>query len=91
MSYAKMKAKRPGMKPCDKCLENSWKYTFIEGVITATCQHCSHEVSWQKKKAPLTPEKIRAREKQMQPVSLHDLYVPTPEVPGRELKDPWDD
>ncbi len=94
MSYAKMKAKRPEMKPCDRCLENSWKYTFIEGVITATCQHCAHEISWQKKKAKFTPEgpdQIRRRERLMQTVNLHHLYVPGQDPVDREGKLPWDD
>ena len=91
MSYAKMKAKRPEMKPCDRCLENNWKFTFIEGVITATCQNCAHEVSWQKKTSPLTPEQLRQREKRMQPVSLHHLYIPGQDPVDREGKLPWDD
>jgi hypothetical protein len=48
------------MRPCEKCLENSWSYEFTretliegsKGTVTATCKHCGHEVqfqSWKKK------------------------------------------
>ncbi len=34
------------MSPCQKCLENYWKYEFIDGWIKATCQICSNEVEF---------------------------------------------
>ena len=38
------------MKPCNKCLENYWSFKKIDNIITATCQHCGNEVSFEKKK-----------------------------------------
>lgn len=38
------------MRPCDKCLENNWKFEQLEdNFVRATCQMCSHEVEWQAK------------------------------------------
>lgn len=36
------------MRPCDKCLENNWKFKVEDGWCFATCI-CGHEVEWQLK------------------------------------------
>jgi hypothetical protein len=49
------------MRPCDRCLENRWKYAVEEGVVTATCQSCAHEVQFparRKPQRPIRPEKL---------------------------------
>lgn len=38
------------MYSCQKCLENSWSYTYIEGMVIATCKFCSHVVEFPSKK-----------------------------------------
>lgn len=38
------------MRLCDKCLENNWKYEYIDGYIRAICQNCGHEVEFPSKK-----------------------------------------
>ena len=39
------------MQPCDRCLENVWKFEHVDdGFIRAICQMCAHEVEWQGKK-----------------------------------------
>lgn len=40
------------MRPCGKCFENNWKYLKLDGenIVTATCQNCGNEVSWEIKK-----------------------------------------
>ncbi len=44
------------MHPCDECLENRWRYEFVDGWITATCQGCANEVMFQKqRKGPTKP------------------------------------
>lgn len=35
------------MRPCEKCLENNWKFQNIENLVKATCQMCGHEVEWE--------------------------------------------
>lgn len=35
------------MKPCKKCLENNWKFEFIDGWIKATCQNCENEIEFE--------------------------------------------
>lgn len=34
------------MRPCERCLENKWTYVYVDGWVTATCEHCGHEVMW---------------------------------------------
>lgn len=34
------------MRVCDKCLENNWKYDFIDGWIHATCNFCGNEIEF---------------------------------------------
>lgn len=34
------------MRPCDKCLENNWRFERIENVIRATCNLCGSEVEF---------------------------------------------
>ena len=38
------------MRNCSKCLENNWKYEYIDGWIVATCQECGNEVEFPAKK-----------------------------------------
>lgn len=38
------------MRPCEKCLENNWKFEKIETIVRATCQMCGHEVEWEPRK-----------------------------------------
>jgi len=40
------------MKPCNKCLENSWTFESIDGmIVNATCKLCGYEVSFMTKRA----------------------------------------
>lgn len=34
------------MSRCEKCLENNWRFEYIEEWIRATCQYCGHEVEF---------------------------------------------
>lgn len=38
------------MYPCNKCLENSWSFDKIEGIVKATCNLCGNEVEFEPKK-----------------------------------------
>lgn len=39
------------MRPCDKCLDNNWRFEKLDGgYIRATCNGCGYEVEWQTKK-----------------------------------------
>lgn len=38
------------MRACDKCLENNWAYKVDEAWITATCNACAHEVTWERRR-----------------------------------------
>lgn len=38
------------MNPCNKCLDNYWKYEYNEGYIIATCQMCGNEIMFMSKK-----------------------------------------
>lgn len=49
------------MRPCDRCLENRWTFAVAEGVVTATCQSCAHEVQFaarRKPQRPIDPKKL---------------------------------
>jgi hypothetical protein len=48
------------MKPCDKCLENNWKFKYNDGYVQATCEHCGHYVEFKSRPKHNTPvnEKI---------------------------------
>lgn len=49
------------MSPCTRCLESQWSYAHAEGIVTATCKLCGHEVSWQTAKAKRAADpKVRA-------------------------------
>jgi hypothetical protein len=54
-----------GMRPCDRCLENNWQYDVPDPctVVTATCQHCGHEVQFLTKRGrrQMEKEKVKAR------------------------------
>jgi len=45
------------MRPCEKCLENEWKYQKIDNIVRATCQLCGYEVEWE----PREQSEIRCR------------------------------
>lgn len=46
------------MQPCNKCLENNWKFIYEEGLVTATCQNCGNEITFPvKRKRSVTIEK----------------------------------
>ena len=38
------------MNFCEKCLENNWKYAFIDGWIIATCVICGNVVEFPSRK-----------------------------------------
>lgn len=38
------------MYACQQCLENNWKFKYIDGWILATCQECGFEVEFEAKK-----------------------------------------
>lgn len=38
------------MRPCERCLENSWKYKVVEGYVIATCLLCGYEMDFPTKK-----------------------------------------
>ena len=42
------------MFACNKCLENNWKYEYLEGYIRATCLICDNEVEFPSKKLKRT-------------------------------------
>lgn len=82
------------MMPCERCMENRWRFLFNEGVVTATCQHCEREVSFtsQKYKRKCAKRAIPAAEDpRCVPFNLHDRYVPWA---SGEFRDPnalpWD-
>lgn len=35
------------MRPCENCLENNWKYEYINGYIRAICNNCGYEVEFE--------------------------------------------
>lgn len=35
------------MRPCEKCLENNWKFEHVEDIVRATCQLCGYEVEFE--------------------------------------------
>lgn len=42
------------MRACDNCLENNWSYSYEESWVTAVCNLCGHEVTWETvKKLPI--------------------------------------
>lgn len=44
------------MRPCSKCLENSWSYELPDAVtVRATCKLCGHEVEF-------SPAKLQCKE-----------------------------
>ena len=45
------------MSPCQKCLENSWRYEYNEGWIKAICDFCENEVEFASKKLKKQLEK----------------------------------
>jgi hypothetical protein len=49
------------MYSCNQCLENNWKYEYIDGWIRATCQMCSFEVEFlsRRQKKFLRGDKIK--------------------------------
>lgn len=57
------------MRPCDRCLENRWKFRLDETcdpkIVIATCLNCENEVSFAaKRKRPdwaLQPHQLKAR------------------------------
>ena len=40
------------MRPCERCLENNWRYEKIDGWIRATCRMCDYVVEWELKPEP---------------------------------------
>jgi len=46
------------MQNCKKCLEDKWKFEFIEGWIRATCQICGYEVEFMSRKLKKKQAKI---------------------------------
>jgi RNase P subunit RPR2 len=62
------------MRPCTKCLEWNWRFSFDDQtrIVTATCQSCEAEVSFPAQKRntrPIDPKRLQA-------VSLAHRYVP---------------
>jgi hypothetical protein len=74
------------MQGCNKCLENSWSFKFVEGIITATCQHCDNEVSFAAKKTHRTPHKSSRRASHLNPPQT-DAYLR--QDPGDDGLAPW--
>lgn len=76
------------MRPCSKCLENQWKFSFDDAtrIVTATCKYCDSEVSFpakSKHSRPIDPKKLV-------PVSMHHAYVPGGRPVDRPDCAPWD-
>lgn len=38
------------MNACNNCLENDWSFELIEGWVRATCNNCSNEIEFPKRK-----------------------------------------
>lgn len=68
------------MRPCSKCLENSWKYELPDSVtVRATCQLCGHEVEF-------------ATKKSKKPAKVHAPFVPhftREEIESQDGPLPW--
>lgn len=45
----KVKRHKSKMRACEKCLENNWKYEYIEGYVRAECECCGYEVEFKAK------------------------------------------
>jgi hypothetical protein len=73
------------MRPCNRCLESSWKYEFNEGLITATCQRCGAEVSFLSRKQKNAKNRMK---NYVQPPPVFYPGFNTPGVPAATQPDP---
>ncbi len=86
--------KKNKMGQCGNCLENNWTFEFNDGLVTATCKWCEHQVQFEggvrknrAKKAYLNRQAARVTES----VNLHHRFIAPgagPERPAHIL--PWD-
>lgn len=62
------------MRACNRCLENRWAYEVTEGIVTATCQSCAHEVQFAAKK------KRRRQRPEYEQRQSESVSVPNPNL-----------
>ncbi len=70
------------MRPCKKCLENSWSFQLLDNAyIRATCKSCGADVEW-------TSEKLQRKKNKVYPP-----FVPifsAEEIRNQPGPPPWD-
>jgi len=49
------------MRPCEKCLKNSWAFKVNDGVVHATCDNCGNSVEFKARDKAENKKEIRKK------------------------------